>query len=77
MKKYKVRIAIDMPQFRDIPVKATSQANAEKIVSNSFKKLDLESDYFDLQNGDWDQAWHLGGNLRVIKKSSKMWEHFV
>jgi hypothetical protein len=61
-KKFTVIVATDVPNYGRVDVEATSAAEAERIVAESFESEGLESPYWDAANGfkpDWSNCHDL------------------
>ena len=62
MKKFTVIVAADVAHYGRVDVEATSAAEAERIVAESFESEGFESPYWDAANGfrpDWSNCQDL------------------
>ena len=62
VKKFTVIVATDVPIYGKVDVEATSAAEAERIVAESFESEGFESPYWDAANGfkpDWSNCQDL------------------
>jgi hypothetical protein len=64
--KYSVSIVIDVPHYAEVEVEATSQKEANRIVSDSFIDDNFDSPFYTEVN-DWSAEWFGADNLRVAK----------
>lgn len=69
VKKFTVIVATDVPNYGKVDVEATSAAEAERIVAESFESEGFESPYWGAANG-FRPDWSNGQDLRTVSTAS-------
>jgi hypothetical protein len=64
--KYSVTVVIDVPHYTEVEVEATSQKEANRIVSDSFIDDNFDSPFY-TEVDEWSSDWSGADNLRVAK----------
>lgn len=68
--KFTVIVAADVPNFGRVDVEATSAAEAERLVAESFEREGFESLYWEVSAG-FEPDWSACQNLRTVFAASR------